>query len=38
VEFWQTGGLDSQVIYFLRVRHMTNFQEHEEAGVLYRKY
>ena len=30
VEFWQTGGLDSQVVYFQRVRHMTNLQKHEE--------
>jgi hypothetical protein len=37
VEFWQTGGLDPQVIYFPRVRHMTNLQKHEEAGVLYRR-
>jgi hypothetical protein len=38
VEFWQTGGLDPQVVYFPRVPHMTNLQKHEEAGMLYRKY
>ena len=38
VEFWQTGVLNSQVVYFPRVRHMTNLQKHEEAGVLFRNY
>ena len=38
VEFWQTGVLNSQVSYIPRVRHMTNLQKHEEAGVPYRKY
>jgi hypothetical protein len=37
VEFWQTGVLNSQVVYFLRVRHMTNFQKHEEAGRAIQK-
>src|SRR5229473_1640706 len=27
VEFWQTGVLNSQVVYFLRVRHMTNLEK-----------
>ena len=38
MEFWQTAGLDSEVVYFPGVRRMTNLQKHEEAGVLYRKH
>jgi hypothetical protein len=34
VEFRQTGGLKSQVLWFPRVRGMTNSQKHGEAGVL----
>ncbi len=36
VEFWQTGVLNSQVVYFLRVRQLTNLEKHGEAGVLFR--
>jgi hypothetical protein len=38
VEIRQTGVLNSQVVQFPRVRHMTNFQKHGEAGVLFRNY
>ena len=36
VEFRQTGGLDSQIVWFPRVRRMTNFAKTWEAGVLFR--
>jgi hypothetical protein len=38
MEFRQTGGLDSQVVLFQRVRRMKNIQKHAEAGVLFRNY
>jgi hypothetical protein len=36
VEFWQTGGLVAQVVYFHRKQHTTNAQKHGEAGVPFR--
>src|SRR6202521_5926552 len=38
VEFWQTGGLDSQVFYFRRFRKMTIMKKHGEQGVFLKNY